>query len=426
MSGIARDAALDSTLHMLSDPYRFIARRCARHRSDVFVTRLMLRRAVCAVGAEAARVFYEPDRFTRRGALPITALTLLQDRGSAATLDGEAHRHRKRMLLSIMTPPRAHALGDALADAWRAELPRWEARREVALAREVPRVLCRAVCRWAGVPLDDGETDRRAREFNAMYEGAGAVGPRNWRGQLLRARTERWARGLIEGVRAGTVDAPDGSALHVIARHRELDGRPTATRDAAVELINVLRPTVAVERYITFAALALHEHPDARARLLQGDEPEYADWFVQEVRRFYPFFPMVGGRALRAFEWRGRHFAAGTWMLLDLYGTNHDPRIWERPETFDPERFRGRHLGPFDLVPQGGGDHQLNHRCAGEWITIELVKRALRLLTCEMRYTVPRQDLRIAMTRMPAVPRSRFVIADVARVPNAAGVRAIA
>ena len=65
---------------MLSDPYRFIAERCARQRSDVLETRLLLRRAACAVGAEAARVFSEPERFMRRGALPITALTLPQDR----------------------------------------------------------------------------------------------------------------------------------------------------------------------------------------------------------------------------------------------------------------------------------------------------------------------------------------------------------
>jgi fatty-acid peroxygenase len=69
---------------MLSDSYRFAAKRCARHRSDVFETRLLMRRAVCAVGAEAARrVFYEPERFTRRGALPITTPTLPQDRAAA-------------------------------------------------------------------------------------------------------------------------------------------------------------------------------------------------------------------------------------------------------------------------------------------------------------------------------------------------------
>ena len=34
---------------------------------------------------------------------------------------------------------------------------------------------------------------------------------------------------------------------------------------AAVELLNVLRPTVAVDRFIVFAALALHRHPEKTA-----------------------------------------------------------------------------------------------------------------------------------------------------------------
>jgi fatty-acid peroxygenase len=394
VSSLSRDDAFDSTFRLLADPYRFVAKTCARHGTDVIETRLMLRRAVCAVGADAARMFYEPDRFTRRGALPITALLLLQDRGSAATLNGDAHRHRKRMFMSLMSSQGVSALGDAFSDAWRAQLARWSSVREVVLVRDVPEVLCRAVCAWAGVPLAESEVEERTREFVSMYEGAGAVGPRNWRGQFLRMRNERWARALIERVRRGELKPPTASALRVIADHRELDGAHLTTAHAAVELINILRPTVAVERFITFAALALHEHPDSRAKLESGGEPGYLDWFVQEVRRFYPFFPLVGGRALKPFEWRGQHFKKGTWVLLDLYGTDHDSRLWDAPNEFQPERFRGRDASPFSLIPQGGGDHYANHRCAGEWVTIELMKRAVVLLTGAMRYDVPAQDLR--------------------------------
>ncbi len=113
------------------------------------------------------------------------------------------------------------------------------------------------------------------------------------------------------------------------------------------------------------------------------------------------------------FDWRGRRFAEGTWALLDLYGTNHDARIWGDPETFRPERFRQWDGSAFDFIPQGGGDHHRDHRCAGEWITIELVKRAVRLLTGSMSYGLPEQDLRISLSRMPAIPESRFVVSDV-------------
>jgi fatty-acid peroxygenase len=40
---------------------------------------------------------------------------------------------------------------------------------------------------------------------------------------------------------------------------------------------------------------------------------------------------------------------------------------------------------------------------------------AMRRLTTGMRYDVPEQDLRIDRSRMPALPRSRFVITNVER-----------
>jgi fatty-acid peroxygenase len=71
--------------------------------------------------------------------------------------------------------------------------------------------------------------------------------------------------------------------------------------------------------------------------------------------------------------------------------------------------------GCFNFIPQGGGDYSNGHRCAGEWITVELVKTAVRLLTTNMRYKVPKQNLRIGLSRMPAIPESRFVIKTVRR-----------
>lgn len=412
-SAIPRDPAFDSTLSLLSEGYDFIPNRARRLGSDIFGTRLMLRTAICITGEEAARVFYEPDRFTRRGAIPISTLKLLQDRGSVQTLDGEAHRRRKAMFMSLMSPEAIGRLAGLVEADWRNQIARWQGMEAVVLDAEVQAILCRAVCRWAGLDLSPDEEEARTRELAAMVEGAGSVGPRNWKGMLLRARTERWARGVVDAVRARRLAVPEGSAAHLIAWYRDQDGRPLDTDAAAVELLNVLRPTVAVARYVTFAALALHEHPESRGAL-DGADDEALEAFVQEVRRFYPFFPLVGGRVLTPFEWRGHRFEKDAWVLLDLYGTLHDERLWKDAGTFRPERFGGRKPTAFDLIPQGAGDHHGGHRCAGEWITIAVMKTAVRLLTGAMRYAVPEQDLRIDLSRMPAVPASGFVIRDVA------------
>lgn len=417
MTAFPRESGLDSTRAFLSEGYDFVSRRCEELDTDVFETRLLLRKALCVRGEDAARMFYHPDRFTRRGAMPPTTLRLLQDKGSVQWLDGHAHRHRKHMFLSLLTPKAVDDLIATTAEVWGKELRAWRALDAVVLHKAVRRVLCRAVCRWAGVPLaNEWELGRRTNELSSMIDAAGGVGPKTWTALFLRERAESWARGVIDDIRSSKRKPPPHSAAAVIAAHRDEDGALLDKKAAAVELINVLRPTVAVGRFITFAALALHEHPEQRRALEAGDD-DAVERFTQEVRRFYPFFPVVGGLARAAFEWRGQTIAEGTWVLLDLYGTNHDERVWREPHTFDPDRFRQWNGSAFNFIAQGAGEHANTHRCPGERLTIELVKAAVRQLVSGMRYDVPPQDLSVDLSQMPAIPRSRFVISDV-RTPG--------
>jgi fatty-acid peroxygenase len=409
--------AIDSTFALLAEGYRFITRRCDLFESDVFSTRLMLRKAICVRGEEAARMFYQPGRFTRRHAIPPTTLMLLQDYGSAQLLDGEAHRKRKAMLMSLQGPAERQRLVDLFEADWRARFSRWQQLPAVVLHREAEAALCRVACRWAGVPVSEADLARRTAEFSAMIDGAGSAGPRNWKALLKRRATERWASALIDAVRDSHAEPPPQSALAVIAWHREADGQLISRGDAAVELINTLRPTVAVARFIVFGALALHEFPEYRPRVAEGSD-DWLTMFAQEVRRYYPFFPTVGGRASHAFDWRGLHVEKGAWVLLDLYGTDHHPALWSDPDNFRPERFERWQSSGYDLVAQGGGDFFQGHRCAGEMATVGLLKTALRLLATAIEYRVPPQDLRVSLSRMPTLPASGFVIDSVRVAPG--------
>lgn len=68
---------------------------------------------------------------------------------------------------------------------------------------------------------------------------------------------------------------------------------------------------------------------------------------------------------------------------------------------------------PFQFRPSGGGSHHADHRCPGEWIALELMKLATDFFTRRMTYEVPEQDLSIDWSRLPALPRSRFVIRNI-------------
>lgn len=418
-TSIPRDPAFDNTIPLLfTEGYSFVGNRCESLDTDIFETRIMLRRAFCTLGREAAEEFYHAGRFTRRGALPLFALTLIQDVGSVMVLNDKDHHRRKAMFLAMMSEQSLKRIGELTEKHWRAHAEKhWVKQKRVVLFHEAHVPLTAAICEWAGLTPEPWEIRQRAREFEAMVEGTGSIGPRNWMGHWMRSGTESWARQVIRKIHRGEISVPDGSPADRIASFRDSKGRLLSVRHAAVELLNVLRPSVAIARYAVFIAMALNEHPSWRERLRNSDDdPENQadlDNFVDEVRRYYPFIPVIGGRVIREFNWRNHHFSRGEWVLFDIYGTNHDRRIWSDPENFRPDRFREKHPGPFDLVSHGAGDRSVTHRCPGEFVTVEQMKAITRCLVRDMEYELPPQDLSVNLARIPALPRSRLVVRNI-------------
>jgi fatty-acid peroxygenase len=405
----------DSSLALLAKGYTWLPDRRRRTDAPLVRTRLMGQHAVALYGTDAVRFFYDERHVERGSALPGPVLSTLFGHGAVHTLDGLSHRGRKEMFLSLLTGPKAVAgVVDEVAAVWEETVRTWPGRR-VVLFDEASRVLTRGVCRWAGIPLDDAEAV--ARDLVAMVDGFATAGPRHWRARRARARSEAWLARLVEDVRAGTASAPDGSVLDAVVRHRDMDGRLLGPRTAAVELLNVIRPTVAVCWFVSYAGHAMRR-PDVRERLRE-DDGAYAVAFAHELRRFYPFAPFVGGRAVTDLDWHGEPIPAGAMVLLDLYGQNHDPGVWDDPYAFRPERFLGHPPARDELIPQGGGDRATGHRCPGEDITVALLA-ALAPRLARLEYEVPEQDVRIPLNRVPARVRSGFVIESV-RVPVPVG-----
>ena len=200
----------DHTYAFLREGYDFISNRCAALGSDVFRARLMLRKVTCMRGASAAEVFYGSDRFTRRGAMPLTVLMLLQDFGSVQMLDGKAHRHRKAMFTAIGRPQAADDLATQFTEEWRRTVPRWSRMQSIILFTELEELLTRAGASWAGVPMSEDDLKQRTREYSEMLAATGSFGPRTFRALLLRRRTERWAQGVIRQARSGKIECrPD-------------------------------------------------------------------------------------------------------------------------------------------------------------------------------------------------------------------------
>ncbi|MGY0694824.1 cytochrome P450 [Virgibacillus sp. FSP13] len=409
---VPHEKTIDNTMKVLSEGYMYIPNRCRRFQSNIFKTRLLGQKVICMSGEEAARQFYDTEKFQRKGSAPKRVQETLFGKNGVQTMDGAAHKHRKQLFMSLMTPERLKWLRELTEKQWEAAVKKWTKAKELVLFDEAREIMVRISCEWAGVPLKEKEVKQRANDLGDMIDAFGAVGPRHWAGRSARNRSETWIRNIIEKVRAGKLDAPEDSALYAMAWHRNLNGKRLDAQMATVELLNIVRPIVAIARYVMFGALALHDHPETREKL-QADEDDYSQHFVQEVRRFYPFGPFLGAKVKRDFIWQDCRFTKGTLVLLDVYGMANDPAIWKEPNEFWPERFKHWKGSPFDFIPQGGGDYDKGHRCAGEWVTIEVMKTSLEFLTQKIDYKVPKQDLSISKVRMPTLPKSRFVIKDV-------------
>jgi len=291
-------------------------------------------------------------------------------------LDDEQHQQRKAMFLEMLGDESTRPLAEAIGVDLRQRAERWVGS-EVRLFDELVEVYGAAVQAWAGIHADAGAIRRQSRRLAAIVDGfggAGAAYPRAWRARLV---ANRWARSLVEEVRAGRCTTTPGSPLQALATG---PGRDLSSRVAGVELLNILRPTVAVAWPATFLARALVEHPAWRPRLHDDPSGERRTAFGHEVRRTCPFVPALAGRARARAEIDGTVLEPGDLLVLDVPGTHRDPRHWDAPDDFLPERFAGVWPDPFAFVPQGGGDPATGHRCPGEPLTVAILDETAAVL----------------------------------------------
>jgi fatty-acid peroxygenase len=387
----------DLTVALWRDGYDAVPRQRARSGTadgHAFETRLLGRRALVVGGEEGARLFYDQSLVRRRDAVPAALSNLLFGHGAVHGLDGDEHRERKDMFLRILRPEEVDRFAGTAAARLDAAVAGWSPDREVVLFDELVQVYGHTVLEWAGTGCEGEEASAVSRDLAAIVDGfggAGAAYPRAW---AARRRVDRWAAEVLRQVDDGRLATPPGSAVDVVARSG-LDRKV-----AAVELGNVVRPTVAVAWLGAFVALALVQHPEHGEVLLHGTD-EQRTHFADEVRRLYPFVPVLAGRLERDVSWHDHEMRAGDAIVLDVRGSNLDGCTWSQPEGFVPERYHTNPPNEFQLLPQGGGYREAGHRCPGEPLTIALLAETARRLAA-LPFTV--RSTHYDASRIPTRP----------------------
>lgn len=115
------------------------------------------------------------------------------------------------------------------------------------------------------------------------------------------------------------------------------------------------------------------QHPEAIARIRAEAEdafadraPDYADYaklaftrnVIQEAMRLYPPAWALIRVAMAEDEFAGHKVEPGDKVIVNTYLVHHDPRFWDEPERFDPDRFtpeRSKQRAMLTYLPFGSG-----------------------------------------------------------------------
>jgi len=373
--------------------------RTAREGGDAYVSRMLGRRSLVVCGEEGVRFFYDEDRVKRHHAMPFPLAGLLFGRGAVHGLDDEKHAERREVFTEVLAPARFGILVQTAAGRLEDAAGRWKGR--VDLFDELVELYGITVIEWAGADVSRRQARAMSHVLATVVDGFGFSMPAYAKAWVARRRANRWATAQVRSVRQGRHTPPPGSAL---AAWAATDLKDTV---AGVELLNVLRPTVAVAWFGAFAAVAIEGHPRWRQRLATARvRPEHVA-FAHEVRRTGPFAPALTGRLRGTTSYSGIDMAAGQRVVLDLWGTNHHRTRYDAPEEFRPERFLEHPPGADDLVPQGGGPPS-GHRCPGEPLVVDLLAETVRVLA-GVDYALA-SDGSFDRHRIPTRPDDRLVV----------------
>lgn len=402
-------------------PVELLLRRALR-RGPVLCGRLGRDRYAYLIGPEAnALVFAHDEWFSFAEAM--AALVPVDGPTSVVVSDGDDHARRRGALRPSLAPRSVDgylAVMTRSADEAVASLRPGEAVDAYALFRAaIRRSTLRALFGDAMAADADalGEALQPLLDLVDQLPQLVAVQRRlrlgRWR-RAMRARAEvdAYVHARIAEARRG--EAVAGSTLELLVNGRDGEGsglREDEIRDQVVTLIAAGYETTSAAMGWAAYLLATHPQWQERARTevreVVGDRvPTPAEVkalpvvgaIVAETLRLYPPAAVSARHVVTPFEFAGARIEPGTTVLYSPYATHRDPRVWDAPEEFRPERWLAdERPAPEAYLPFGGG----GHRCLGSGLaTVELTVMVARLVARgSFRLAGPRPKAR-SMTAM--------------------------
>jgi cytochrome P450 len=279
------------------------------------------------------------------------------------TSEGETHRHRRKLVAPAFAHQRVSKYADVMKEQTLTAQATWRDGQEMNMAQAMTRLTLGIVGRTLfDVDLLD-QADSLGQDITTVQESADRqmrlpfkIPYRKKEEQAL-ARLNSTIYGMIANRRESGVDRGDLLSMLLLSKDEETGEHLTdeQVRDEAMTLFLAGHETTAQAMSWSWYLLSQNPHYFDR---LRNDGALFALQVMKEAMRLYPPAFILARNALRDTMIDGFKVHKGDMVLIAPWLFHRDPRLFEDPLRFDPDRFlpeREAKLPKFAYMPFGGG-----------------------------------------------------------------------
>jgi cytochrome P450 len=302
--------------------------------------------------------------------------------------EGDFHARQRRMIQPAFNHKRLDSYAQIMVDAGEALVASWRDEQVIDVAEAMMRVTLQIVAKALFDAEVDDETERFGHAIEIIQQASGdqlSTGflvpewlptPSNRDIRRGRRDIDQIVNRLIADRRADPTAADRGDLLHMLLTATDEEGRPMPDEQINAELGTLFAAGhETTSNALTWTWYELDRNPDVADRLFAevdavlGDAPAtladlerlpYTEAVFKEAMRLHPPAWTLNAREpVTDVVIGGYEVPKGSLIMISPYALHRNPRLWDAPERFMPERFTADNVGAipkYAYLPFGAGE----------------------------------------------------------------------
>jgi cytochrome P450 len=323
------------------------------------------------------------------------------------TSEGDFWRRQRRLAQPAFHRQRISSYGDVMVQYTERAIASWKEGERRDLARDMTRLTLEIVVKTLFNSEVSNDADHIGEILSGLVKPFASQATLKWilDNRLPTPGHRRYFRAvgeidrimfrIIAERRASGYD--EGDLLSMLLQAQDEDGTQMTDaqlRDEVMTLFLAGHETTALALSWSWYLLATHPQVEEKFHaeldeVLGGHAPsvsdlpklKYAEMIVKEVMRLYPPAYAIGREAIEETEIGGYRVPRGTQLFAFQWVTHRDPRYFDEPDAFKPERWENSEPAPkYAYFPFGAGPRQ----CIGNYFA--MMEIVLLLATIGQRF----------------------------------------